>query len=53
MKEKLLLVLFFAVVVVGFASITLSVTKVFVSNVNSVTANYFSEGNVGLAGLNE
>jgi hypothetical protein len=48
MKEKLLLVLFFAVVVGGFLSITLSVTKVFVANVNSVTASYYPEGNTGL-----
>jgi general stress protein CsbA len=41
MKEKLLLVLFFIVVVGGFVGITLSVAKVFVSNVNSVTASYF------------
>ena len=37
MKEKLLLVLFFVIVVGGFVSITLSVTKLFVANVNSVT----------------
>jgi len=48
MREKLLLVLFLAVVVGGFVAITLSVAKVFVANVNSVTAIYYPEGNSGV-----
>ena len=48
MKEKLLLVLFFVVVVGGFVAITLCVAKVFVSSVNSVTTSYFPEGNSGI-----
>jgi hypothetical protein len=50
MKEKLLLLLFFVVVVGGFLAITLSVTKVFVANVNSITTSYFPESNSGIGG---
>ena len=45
MREKLLLVLFFVVVIGGFLSITLSATKVFVASVNSITANENIDGN--------
>jgi hypothetical protein len=48
MREKLLLALFFVLVVGSFAAITLSVTKVFVASVNSTTASYFPEGNTGI-----
>ena len=48
MKDKLLLLLFFVVVVGGFVAITLSVAKVFVSSVNSVTTSYYPEGNSGV-----
>jgi hypothetical protein len=48
MKDKLLLLLFFVVMVVGFISIILSVARVFVANVNSKTTEYFAEGNFGI-----
>jgi hypothetical protein len=48
MKEKLLLALFFVLVGGSFVAITLSVTKLFVANVNSVTTSYFPEGNSGI-----
>lgn len=44
-KDILLLTLFFIVVVGGFVSITLSVAKVFVSSVNSITTNYTVDAN--------
>ena len=47
-KDILLLVLFGIVVIGGFISITLSVAKVFVSNVNAVTNNYYPEDNSGI-----
>jgi len=49
MKEKLLLALFFVLVVGSFVVVTLSVTKVFVASINSTTASYFPEGNAGLS----
>jgi hypothetical protein len=48
MKEKLLLAFFFVVMIGGFVVITLSVAKVFVANVNSVTTSYFPESNSGI-----
>jgi len=49
MKRDILILAFFGfAVVAGFIFITLSVAKVFVSNVNSVTNNYYAESNNGL-----
>jgi hypothetical protein len=48
MKEKLLLALFFVLVAGSFVAITISVTKVFVASINSTTASYFPEENVGI-----
>ena len=47
-REILLLVLFGVVIVGGFLCVTLSVAKVFVANVNSMTASYYPEGNNGV-----
>lgn len=48
MKNSLILILFFIVVGVGFASITYSISKVFVNTVNATTDDYFPEGNNGI-----
>ena len=44
-RDILLLILFGLIVVGGFISITLSVAKVFVSSVDSVTTNYEVDAN--------
>jgi hypothetical protein len=41
MRDKILLVLFFAIVVISFVCMTLSVTRVFVDSVNTATQGYF------------
>lgn len=42
-KEILLLVLYFGLLTVGTFAIVNSIAKMFVSNINSVTASYFPE----------